>query len=162
MVRNLLLIRHAEADFPSERKRDFDRDLSPNGNNQAIILGSYVKDLPFQLDAIYHSPSNRTLSTSLAIVNALEVKPRLMDAEELYEATGNLMRAFINRMDDNFNNVAVVAHNPGISELFAYLTGKMEGFVPSSCGWLICESDSWSHLSGNSAIDKEFYYPGQL
>lgn len=85
-----------------------------------------------------------------------------MDAEELYEATGNLMRAFINRMDDNFNNVAIVAHNPGISELYTYLTRKFEGFVPSSCGWLTCESESWSHLSENSAVEKQFYYPGQL
>lgn len=162
MVRNLLLIRHADAEYPSERKRDFERELSPNGRNQSIILGSFVKELPFQLDAIYHSPSSRTLATSMAIISALEQKPRLMDAEELYEATGNLMRAFINRMDDNFNNVAIVAHNPGISELYTYLTRKFEGFVPSSCGWLTCESESWSHLSENSAVEKQFYYPGQL
>jgi len=162
MVRNLLLIRHAEAEFPSERKRDFERELSPNGINQAIILGSYVKDLPFQLDAVYHSPSHRTMSTTLAITNTLDKKPRLMDAEELYEATGNLMRAFINRMDDNFQNVAIVAHNPGIADLHSYLTRKFEGFVPSSCAWLSCECESWLHLSENSAVEKEFYYPGQL
>lgn len=162
MVRNLLLIRHAEAEFPSERKRDFERELSPNGINQAIILGSYVKDLPFELDAIYHSPAQRTLSTTLAIINALEKKPRMMDAEELYEATGNLMRAFINRLDDNFQNVAIVAHNPGIGELHSYLTRKFEGFVPSTCAWLLGEYESWTHLSENSCIEKQFYYPGQL
>lgn len=162
MVRNLLLIRHAEAEFPTEKKRDFERSLSPNGMNQALILGNHVKDLPIQLDAIYHSPAERTLATSLAIVSALESKPRLMDAEELYEATGNLMKAFVNRMDDNFQNVAIVAHNPGISELHNYLTRKFDGFVPSTCVWLTCEYDSWNHLSQNSAIQKNYYYPGQI
>lgn len=162
MVRNLLLIRHAEAEFPSERKRDFDRALTQNGQNQAIILGTYVKDLPFDIDAVYHSPSQRTLETSRFIMDALNRAPRLMDAEELYEATGNLMKAFVNRLDDNFQNIAIVAHNPGISDLYTFLTHKFEQYVPSTCAWLICESDSWSHLSENSAQEKDFYYPGKL
>ena len=162
MVRNLLLIRHAEAEFPSERTRDFDRVLTQNGHNQGIILGAYLKDLPFEIEAIYHSPSLRTLQTSQLIMDALSKAPRLMDAEELYEATGNLMKAFINRLDDNFQNVAIVAHNPGISELYSFLTRKFESYVPSTCAWLTCDFESWTHLSGNSAIEKDFYYPGKL
>lgn len=162
MVRNLLLIRHAEAEFPSERRRDFDRVLTHNGQNQGIILGAYLKDLPFEIDAIYHSPSVRTLQTSQLIMDALDKSPRLMDAEELYEATGNLMKAFINRLDDNFHNIAIVAHNPGIAELYSYLTRKFEAYVPSTCAWLTCDYESWSHLSENSAQESEFYYPGKL
>ncbi len=162
MVRNLLLIRHAEAEFPSERQRDFDRVLTKNGRNQGIILGSYIKKLPFELDAIYHSPSARTLETSQLICDALSTKPRLMDAEELYEATGNLMKAFINRLDDNFENIAIVAHNPGIADLYNYLTRNFESYVPSTCTWLTCEFESWTHLSENSALEKDYYYPGKL
>lgn len=162
MVRNLLLIRHAEAEFPTEKKRDFERSLTTNGQNQGIILGTYIKDLPFELDAIYHSPAQRTLETSRFIVDALEKVPRLMDAEELYEATGNLMKAFINRLDDNFQNVAIVAHNPGIAELYGYLTRKFEPYAPATCAWLECDFESWSYLSENTAIQKDFYYPGQM
>lgn len=161
MVRNLLLIRHAEAEFPSERKRDFDRNLTGNGRNQGIILGTYIKELPFQLDAVYHSPSKRTLATSMHILDALEKTPRMMDAEELYEATGNLMKAFVNRLDDNFKNVAIVAHNPGIADLHSYLTRKFEGYSPSTCSWLEVELESWSHITENSCTEKDFYYPGQ-
>ncbi|NVJ46098.1 MAG: histidine phosphatase family protein [Cytophagia bacterium] len=162
MVRNLLLIRHAEAEFPTEKKRDFERSLTTNGQNQGIILSTYIKDLPFELDAIYHSPAHRTLETSRLIVDALEKVPRFMDAEELYEATGNLMKAFINRLDDNFQHVAIVAHNPGIAELYSYLTRKFEPYVPASCAWLECDFESWSHLSGNTANQRDFYYPGQF
>ncbi|MBO6659868.1 MAG: histidine phosphatase family protein [Roseivirga sp.] len=162
MVRNLLLIRHAEAEFPSERKRDFDRNLTTNGQNQGIILASYLKELPFELDAIYHSPSKRTLQTSQFILDTLNKVPRMMDAEELYEATGNLMRAFVNRMDDNFKNVAIVAHNPGIAELHNYLTRKFESYSPSTCSWLEGEFESWSHITENSFTERDFYYPGQI
>lgn len=162
MVRNLLLIRHAEAEFPTEKKRDFERSLTTNGQNQGIILSTYIKDLPFGLDAIYHSPAKRTLETSRLIVDALDKVPRFMDAEELYEATGNLMKAFINRLDDNFKNVAIVAHNPGIAELHGYLTRKFEPYVPATCAWLECDFESWSHLSENTASQKDLYYPGQL
>lgn len=162
IVRNLLLIRHAEAEFPGERKRDFDRNLTANGHNQGIILAAYVKDLPFSLDAVYHSPAQRTVQTSHLIVNGLNKPPRLMDAEELYEATGNLMRAFVNRMDDNFQNVAIVAHNPGIAELHSYLTRKFESYGPSSCSWVECRVESWSHLTENSGSERDYYYPGRL
>ena len=162
MVRNLLLIRHAEAEFPSERKRDFERNLSANGQNQAVILGTFIRDLPFQLDAIYHSPAQRTIQTSRFIADALPQVPRFMDAEELYEATGNLMRAFVNRLDDDFKNVAIVAHNPGIAELHSFLTRKFDSYVPASCAYLEIEADSWSHLTENCAFERDFYYPGRI
>lgn len=79
-----------------------------------------------------------------------------MDAEELYEATGNLMRAFVNRMDDNFKNVAIVAHNPGIAELHNYLTRKFESYSPSTCSWLEGEFESWSHITENSFTERDF------
>ncbi|WP_305982814.1 SixA phosphatase family protein [Roseivirga thermotolerans] len=161
MVRNLLLIRHAEAEFPDEKKRDFDRKLSGNGQKQGIILGGYIKQLPFQLNAIYYSPALRTLQTSQHICAALTEVPRLMDAEELYEATGNLMKAFVNRMDDNFEHVAIVGHNPGISDLYSFLSGNYEPYAPATCAWLTFEAESWAHVSGHMAIQKDFYYPGQ-
>jgi len=162
MVKNLLLIRHAEAEFPSEQKRDFERRLTQNGKNQATILGAYLKKRAFAIDGLYHSPAFRTIETAEAIINAVDNSPRLMDAEELYEATGNLMKAFVNRLDDNFQNLAIIAHNPGISELHNYLTQEFETYATATCAILELDIDSWSNLSGNMAITKDLYYPGMI
>lgn len=160
MVRNLLLIRHAEAEFLSDDQKDFERDLTAKGKNQASVLATHISDLPIEIQALYHSPAQRTLSTAQAIYEGVNYESRLMDAEELYEATGNLMKAFVTRLDDNFQNAAIIAHNPGISELYTYLSQKIEGFLPATSCWLEFQADSWSEISGNSGVVKDIYYPG--
>lgn len=160
MVKNLLLIRHAEAEYPDSDKRDFERRLTENGSNQATILGEYIRDLPLKLDAIYMSPAHRTLMTAKAIVEQMDYSPRLMDAEELYEATENLMKAFVNRIDPLFNNVAIVAHNPSIAQLFAYLTMTVRDYSPATCAWVQLNTNDWKAVSGNMGSEQGYYYPG--
>lgn len=160
MVKNLLLIRHAEAEFPDSDMRDFERKLTANGTNQATILGEYINNLPLKLDAIYISPAFRTLKTAQLITEQLNYTPRLMDAEELYDATENLMKAFVNRMDPQFQNVAIVGHNPSIAELFAYLTMTIQDYSPATSTWVELAINDWSAVSSNMGIEKDYYYPG--
>ncbi len=160
MVKNLLLIRHAEAEFPDSDKRDFERLLTSNGNNQATILGEHINKLPLKLDAIYISPAHRTLMTGKLIAEQMDYTPRLMDAEELYEATENLMKAFVSRMDPLFNNVAIIGHNPSMAQLFAYLTMTVRDYSPATCAWVELAVAEWTAVSSNTGSLKEYYYPG--
>lgn len=160
MVKNILLIRHAESGFGDSQTRDFDRVLSPKGINQATILGGYMNDLPLRLDAIYVSPAKRTMETCTLVTDQLEYSPRLMDAEELYEATENLMKAFLKRIDPMFKSVAIVAHNPAIAQLFAYLTMSVRDFSPGTSAWVELSIDDWKSISSNMGIEKAYYYPG--
>lgn len=160
MVKNLLLIRHAEAEYPNSDKRDFDRTLTSNGKNQGTILGEYIDALPIKLDAIYMSPSIRTLMTTKLITEQMSYTPRLMDAEELYEATENLMKAFVTRMDAQFQNVAIIAHNPSIAQLFAYLTMSIRDYSPATCTWVELSVNEWLAVSSNMGTEKDYYYPG--
>lgn len=160
MVRNILLIRHAEAHFESETNSDFDRKLSHNGENQGIMLGQYIKDLPFKVDAVYTSPSKRTLQTVKHFIQPLEPKPRIMDAEELYEATLNVLKAALARFDNEFKNIAVVAHNPSVAGLFTHLSSEIRDYTPGTCAWLSVEADTWNEVIGGSCELKGFYIPG--
>lgn len=160
MVKNLLIIRHCEASFNSETNRDFDRPLTNKGFNQATVLGQWIESLPFELDAFYVSPALRTMQTLRGVREELSVKPRIMDGEEIYEATENVLKAAVNRFDNLFSSVALVGHNPSVAQLFAYLTFDIRDYVPGTCAWLQCNVDDWAALSQNSAELKDFYYPG--
>lgn len=160
MVKNLLIIRHCEASFNSETNRDFDRPLSKKGNNQAIVLGQWIDSLPIELDAFYVSPALRTMQTLRGIQKELSVKPRIMDAEEIYEATENVLKAAVNRFDNLFSSVALIGHNPSVAHLFAHLTLEIRDYVPGTCAWVQCNVDDWQALSMNSSELKRFYYPG--
>jgi len=160
MVKNLLLIRHAEAGFGSGEERDFDRTLTAKGKSQATILGEYVNEIPLRLDAIYVSPAIRTLTTCNLLNEQLAYEPRVMDAEELYDATENLMKAFMKRIDPLFKSVAIVAHNPAIAQIYAYLTMDVKDFYPSTCAWVQLGIDDWQAVSSNMGVEKDYYYPG--
>lgn len=163
MVKNIFLIRHAEALMPDKGQRDFERRLSETGRKQAVLLGEHLNLLDVPLPAIYTSPSLRTLETTLQIMSQLDDKPRVIEAEEYYSATQNLILASLSRLDNLFESVCVVAHNPAVSQVFEHLTGDYgRGFSPATCAWMQFEIDDWKFLSGSSAIVKDFYYPGAV
>ncbi|PIQ49193.1 MAG: hypothetical protein COW03_06570 [Cytophagales bacterium CG12_big_fil_rev_8_21_14_0_65_40_12] len=163
MVKNLFLIRHAEANAANKDTSDFNRRLSANGVNEAQFLGRYLKTLSVDLEVIYTSPALRTLETCSQVASAMDKLPRIISSEEYYEATRNVLVAAVNRLDDLFENVAIIGHNPSISMLYEYLVSRPRGvFSTGACAWLQVELDSWQHLSSGMCTEIDFYYPGQL
>lgn len=163
MVKNIFLIRHAEALAADTGQRDFDRRLSETGRKQALILGEHIRSLDNPIQAIYTSPAFRTLETTLQLTSQLDHKPRVIEAEEYYSATTKLMLAAIARLDDMFNTVCVIAHNPAIAYVFEHFTGGMgTSFSPATCAWLQFPFEHWKELSEDTAELKDFYYPGKL
>lgn len=161
MVKNLLIIRHCEASFQSETNRDFDRALSTKGISQATILGQWIESLSFHIDAFYVSPAIRTMQTLRGVQAELTQSPRVMDAEELYEATGNVLKAAVSRFDNSFNTVGLIGHNPSVTELFSYFTHEFREYVPGTCAWLQFDIEEWSALISDTGQLKDFFYPGQ-
>lgn len=157
MVKNILLIRHCQASPDSPTNRDFDRPLTTHGLNQSEMLGQHVQGLDLALEAVYLSPSVRTMQTTKGIIDQLDFKPRLMDAEELYEATDNVLKAVIQRFDKEFQNVAVVGHNPSVALLFHYLTADFRDYSPGTAAWISFEVDDWSAIGKDSGVIKDFY-----
>ena len=64
MVKNLLLIRHAEALPQAQDERDFQRVLSERGVNQAALLGDYLSLINLNFDTLFLSPAERTKQTT--------------------------------------------------------------------------------------------------
>ncbi len=160
MVKNILLIRHAEAQFPDSETKDFERHLTNNGEKQATLLGMHINDLSLEFDAVYFSPANRTIETKNILKSQLAYSPQELLAEELYEATINLMKAFIGRLDESFNNAMIVGHNPAIARLFTHFAFDVKDFTPATCALLSFEADSWAMLSANMGTEQDYYYPG--
>lgn len=163
MVKNLLLVRHAEALLPEPDQRDFHRSLSEYGHKQATLLGEAIANLDVRWDAIYLSPSIRTKQTCLSVINCLPGKPKLVPAEEFYEATKNMIVASALRLDDLFQNIVIIGHNPSVSLLHEYLVEDQPiAFTTGSFSWIELQIESWSHVSKGVGLLKEHYYPGQF
>jgi len=152
-------MRHCQASPDSPTNSDFDRPLTSHGLKQAELVGDQIASFMLDLEAIYLSPSKRTMQTAKGVMEQLSYQPRLMDAEEIYEATENVLKAVVQRFDPNFDFVALLGHNPSISMLCNYLSNDPRSFTPGSMACIRFEVEDWKSIGQNSGSLVDFFQP---
>jgi phosphohistidine phosphatase len=118
----LHLLRHAKTNQISPTGKDFDRELLPRGYEQIAELKQYLEGSPIAPKHILCSTAMRTRQT-LAALQALWPAAAVQYIDELYLASKHeILDAIcaLNSPDD----VLVVGHNEGLSELTIYLSDQ--------------------------------------
>lgn len=131
----VVLVRHAHADWPDYDGRDFDRPLTPRGEEDAHATGRAIAGAGHRPVLILASPARRTRQTAEIICAELGLAPAVLCFDDcLYNATGAALIAELRRhADEDHPTVMLVAHNPGISDVARKLSGDphARGFAPA-------------------------------
>jgi phosphohistidine phosphatase len=124
----LYVIRHGEA---VERglngaERDEDRPLTEEGRAQSRAVGQALRLLGVKLDALLTSPLVRARQTAEEVLGQWpDHRPDPVDCEEL--EPGKRKRKLLRELlAVGGEAVAVVGHNPDLSELLGWLLGEKE------------------------------------
>jgi|SRR6185312_3925773 phosphohistidine phosphatase SixA len=144
-MRELLLLRHAEAMSAGPDGRDTERPLSLHGEAQARAAGAWLAEHGAAPDAVLCSPARRTQMTVDAVGKALRVpKPQFVHA--IYRATPGELLALIENHASDARQVLLVGHNPGMEELLALLTegrsAGARGMSPATVAWIDLTDDA--------------------
>jgi phosphohistidine phosphatase len=118
---NIHLIRHAKTNPCADSGKDFDRDLMEKGRKQCVLLKDFLEG-KFEGFPIYCSTSNRTKSTANLILNEVQLK-QITYLDDLYLASSKLLFDFIVSLNST-DDIVIIGHNEGLSELVHYLTGE--------------------------------------
>jgi len=119
-----ILVRHAHAEWPTYRGRDFDRPLTPRGLDDAHATGRALLAAGIVPSLLVASAARRTEQTARILMEQLRMPvDRLRLLESLYNAEAGVLRAAIEASSGDGAVVMLVAHNPGISELARLLAG---------------------------------------
>ena len=118
-MKNLFLLRHCEAYQFEENKSDHEKQLNENGRKSARLLKNWFEKKDIVLDYILTSSANRTLTTANIIFSNYENK--IIQKKELYLCDYREILKVLNLLDNNFNSVAIVGHEPSISESLKFL-----------------------------------------
>lgn len=148
----LTLIRHADASPAKIGQSDFDRPLSALGTRQA--MDQFDELILTNQPKIYFSAAHRTAQTAELLElrhPALEMHPR----QDLYNADLDQLIEIIEELW-NEHHVVIIAHNPGISQLFYYLTKNWSPFETCSIAQL--EYDEKLPFHDISANSKHFSF----
>lgn len=144
-MRELLLLRHAEAMSAGPDGRDMERPLSLHGESQARAAGVWLAEQDVVPDAVLCSPARRAQMTADALGTALRL-PTAQFLPAIYEATpGDLLTLIENHAPDAHRPL-LVAHNPGLEQLLALLTegrsGGARGMSPATIAWISLANDT--------------------
>jgi phosphohistidine phosphatase len=121
----LWLLRHGEA-VPHESKPDFDRELTPRGERQAVAAGEALARLGLEFSACYTSPLVRARETAEHACKQLNVTPEDRDALGKDFDLGDARELLAEHGDGE--RILIVGHNPSFEQVVNDLTGARVDF----------------------------------
>ena len=159
MNKFLFLIRHAKSSWKDLSLDDFDRPLKKRGKFDAILMGEKLNKNRFLIDLIISSPAKRTIETVKIISDKIGYNSEILYNKNIYEASEETLINIIKSIKNNFNNVIIVGHNPGLTNLANHLLNKSIYNVPT-CGIVAIKiNGNWSELNSDNCEMIFFDYP---
>jgi len=144
-VKTVLLMRHAEAHPEQSHQADFDRTLTPSGENIATQTGVLLKQLGISACRIISSSAPRTLRTAQLLAAQAFPSVPLVARPELYNAPAErLVNTLLRHCCPDEDSIMLVAHNPGIAGLMCRWTGRMLSVQPATLLILTADTDDWA------------------
>jgi phosphohistidine phosphatase len=121
--RTLVVVRHAKSDW-SGAVADYDRPLADRGRRDAPAIGTWLAEHVEPLDLVVCSPARRARETWRLAEARLDPAPPVRHDERMYGAGPTELLTILAGLPDELGRVAVVGHNPGLTELVAALSGE--------------------------------------
>jgi len=159
-MKQLILIRHAKSGWDDLSARDCDRDLNDRGRMDAPVMAARLLSKGVIPDAMLVSSARRARVTAGLIISKLDFPPdELQLKDELYLASAAEMLRLIRQTPDHVQNLALVGHNPGITELTNRLARTYIHNIPT-CGIALMQLpiEQWQ-CAGSNAELVDFDYP---
>jgi phosphohistidine phosphatase len=153
----IMLIRHATAEPESPSSTDFDRNLDPMGVKEALSLGTFLKQKNEIPEIVFSSPAQRTMQTTrqfLSVLN-LDFETTCKPDFNLYNSGYANLLSFLVKSESSSPTLALVAHNPGISQLATVLSEDAAyQLSPGSAVCLSFATDSLKNIKSGTGKQK--------
>lgn len=151
-MKKLIVVRHAKASLGEPGIRDFQRPLSERGVNDSALMAHHLLDKKIIPECIVSSPALRAYTTAKQFAKTLSVKDSNFNTErDIYEASCDALLDTVWGLDDAYDQIMLVGHNPGLSDLIRCLvTGH--GNELSTCEISVIQfaCDQWHQVDLHS------------
>ena len=157
----LTLIRHAKSSWADPELNDFDRPLNKRGKKNAPLMGKIISKRGLVFDRIVSSPALRAISTARLIAEKLGYPEQdIQQREELYDASLHDLLDSVQALENESERTALVAHNPGLTDLCNHLSGESIANLPT-CAVAVIEFDldDWRAVHQDSGRLVLYEYP---
>jgi phosphohistidine phosphatase len=156
-------MRHAKSEWADASVRDIDRPLNERGSHDAPRMGKLLRDKSICPALIISSDAVRALTTAQLVARELGYPiDRIRTNHALYLASPDTLLEVLSSEGDDYTDVMLVAHNPGMTELANRIVAKRIDNLPT-CGVFMIETDLpvWGALMDKPGSFTGFLSPKQ-
>jgi phosphohistidine phosphatase len=143
-----------------------DRDPDKRGMSEAEGIGKILMEADLVPELMLASTAKRTQQTAEIVGRMLGLAARRVKlVEQLYLARAEVILAFVHQTGPKVHHLAIVGHNPGISELARSLAPKDEALAELSTGsacTLTFDREAWANLEGPASNAVRYDPPAKL
>ncbi len=149
LMKQLFLFRHAKSSWDNGNLSDFERPLNHRGISDIPNMAKVLLKKNEVIDHLFCSSAARTVATLLGYSQSLHFKAGQQSLHKnLYLASVRELLHYVNTADDNWQSVALIGHNPGLTDFCEYLTNASVFNIPT-CGIakITFQLSDWSLVS---------------
>ena len=160
-MKQIYLIRHAKSSWAEDGVGDYDRPLNKRGKKDLPFMANRLKEFGIKPDLILSSPAKRAEKSANEIAQIIEYDTeKIIFEESLYDSSYTTYRYLLDSLDDEFNSIFIVAHNPTLTEVGERLSGAILTNIPT-CSIVCMEFDvkSFRDIKEESGKVLFFDYP---
>ncbi len=160
-MKRLVLVRHAKSSWDGDISNDHDRPLNERGKRDAPVMGERLAARGVEPDRIITSSAKRARKTARKIAKELDYRKKdVVRDGRLYGCSVEDWMALIHDLDDRWDCVVMVGHNPTITEMAHAVAGLPVDNVPT-CGVLDMRFDitTWAEVGAEEPEETDFDYP---
>ena len=161
-MKRLTLLRHAKSSWTEVSLADHDRVLSERGERDAPRMGKRMAARKVRPSLIIVSSAARARATAKFIAEALKYPAEFLQVEkELYLATADQILELVCSHDDNFADLLIIGHNPGMTDLVNHLLPSIGIKTLPTSGVVALDfaTNKWVKLAEASANLVFYDYP---
>ena len=164
-MKQVMVMRHADAEWSGAAKGDHARHLSDKGRADAKAMGDFMAASGMAPDVVYCSSAQRTRETLDLILPALKEKsqqespekPQVLLEEGLYNADEPALLNFVLSGPPEADSLLLLAHNPGVHGFALGLLSEVEagvgahalseGYPPGTLSVFSFDVESWADVA---------------
>ena len=156
-MKTLLLVRHAKSSRNDPKFSDFERTLTERGKSDAKMMAERIKEKSIKIKFFVSSPAKRAKKTAKIFMEEFDEKEKnLLLVPSLYEGSVQDFYDVVESLEEKENEVALFAHNPGITEFINSLECSPIYNMPTCAVFALkIKTEDWKNFRD---AEKEFLF----
>ena len=159
-MKEILLLRHAKSDWNADYSDDHDRPLSKRGVKAAKMIGQVLTASGQMPEIIISSSAVRAKDTAQLAASEGKWDVEHIVSETLYHADIDELLCIVQNVDESFNRIMIVSHEPTISAAASRLIGGgLFRFPTAAIARIDFNTESWLNISSMNGQLVWFFPP---